>query len=147
MKLGAVPNLSSLTELPLLLERVWGQRPGREWAGPGGEEQRHHMPGWSVCFTRVAFSLLSCSQAPPPPRHWQERNRKGRAKISVVVVGWLDWQDYIHCLDNCPGRPEQEGAFISFSRWPANSPTWVFCLVHITCPKELWLLLTILSYW
>lgn len=35
MKLGAVPNLSSLTELPLLLERVWGQRPGREWAGPG----------------------------------------------------------------------------------------------------------------
>lgn len=23
-----------------------------------------------------------------PLRHWQERNRKGRAKISKVVVGW-----------------------------------------------------------
>ena len=35
MKLGALPNLSSLTKLPLLLERVWSQRPCREWVGPG----------------------------------------------------------------------------------------------------------------
>lgn len=35
MKLGALQNLSSLIKLPLLLERVWSQRPGREWVGPG----------------------------------------------------------------------------------------------------------------
>lgn len=35
MKLGALPNLRFLTKLPLLVERVWGQRTGREWVGPG----------------------------------------------------------------------------------------------------------------
>lgn len=28
MKFSAVANLSPLTKVPLLLERVWGQRPG-----------------------------------------------------------------------------------------------------------------------
>lgn len=34
----------------------------------------------------------------PPPRHWQERNRKGRAKISRVVVGWPSLAR-LRCLD------------------------------------------------
>lgn len=31
----SLPNLNSLSKLPLLLERVWSQRPCREWVGPG----------------------------------------------------------------------------------------------------------------
>lgn len=73
MKLGALPNLSSLTKLPLLWERVWGQRPGvgKISAVPclGGVLYE----GW--------FLFLG------PPRHWQERNRKGRVNISIVVAG------------------------------------------------------------
>lgn len=54
MKLGALPNLSSLTKLPLLLERVWGK--GLVGSGLGlvwGRLVCCHLPGWGVSFSRV----------------------------------------------------------------------------------------------
>lgn len=106
MKLGAVPNLSSLS-----YHCYWKGCGAKGLVGSGlglvGKSSAIiYLGGVSALLGLLSVYYLVLRPPRLPPRHWQERNRKGRAKISMVVVGWLDWQDYIHCLDNCPGRPE-----------------------------------------
>lgn len=61
-----------------------GQRPGKEWVGPGIGKIRA-----ITCLGGVS-ALVGLVLVPiPPPRNCLERNRKGKAKISTVVVGWL----------------------------------------------------------
>lgn len=57
---------------------------------------------WVECLLYKGWFLFLA-----PPRHWQERNRKGRAKISKVVDRWsAQEQSYIVLIINCPGSPE-----------------------------------------
>lgn len=112
MKLGALLNLSSVL---LSCHCYWKGCGTKGLVGSGLGLVRGRTVLAVTCLGGVLASLgLAIVPRPPsPPRHWQERNRKGRAKISKVVVGWPSLAR-LQCLDNQLPRESTVGRNISF---------------------------------
>lgn len=115
MKLGALPNLSSLVSLSCHCyckgcgaKGLVGSGLGLVWGR--SEPAVTCLGGVSALLGLVIVPRLS---SPPPARHRLERNRKGRAKISKVVAGWPSLAR-LHCLDNQLPRESTEVRSISF---------------------------------